>query len=427
MTQKRIGIIALGSRGDVQPYVALGKGLQDAGYFVRLVTHESYERFVRSYGLDFLPVKGNVQELMQTEEVRLLLEKGNFLAITSFTVREARRAALHWAEAGLGGCQGLDLLLAGMGGLNVGLALAEKLDVPFMPAYVIPFTPTTAFPGVLFPQALARLGGVVNWWTHLLTRQVMWQGYRRADNQARKQVLGLPAAPFWGPHGANRLRRAPTLYGISPSVVPKPADWGSNIHVTGYWFLEAEPEWTPPSALVDFLHQGPAPVYIGFGSMTQRKPEEAADLILRAVAQTQQRAVILSGWDGFRKQELPDTVFVVDSVPHDWLFAQVTAVVHHGGAGTIAAGLKAGVPSVVIPFFGDQPFWGHRVAALGVGPEPIPRSKLNGEQLAQAIHQAIHDQPMRQRAADLGAKIRGEDGVAEAVAIVRRFEERGGF
>lgn len=427
MRKKRIGIIALGSRGDVQPYVALGKGLQDAGYFVRLVTHESYERFVRSYGLDFWPVKGNVQELMQTEEVRLLLEKGNFLAITSFTVREARRAALNWAEEGLAGCQGLDLLLAGIGGLNVGLALAEKLDLPFLPAYVIPFTPTAAFPGALFPQSLTRLGGVVNRWTHHLTRQVMWQGYRRADNQAREQVLSLPAAPFWGPHRANRLRRAPTLYGISPSVVPKPADWGGNIHVTGYWFLEAEPEWTPPPALVDFLQKGPAPVYIGFGSMTQRKPEETADLILRAVAQTQQRAVILSGWDGFRKQELPDTVFVVDSVPHDWLFAQVAAVVHHGGAGTTAAGLRAGIPSIVVPFFGDQPFWGYQVKALGVGPAPIPRAKLSTERLAQAIHQAVHDQPLRQRAADLGAKIRGEDGVAEAVAIVRGFEERGGF
>ena len=427
MRKKRIGIIALGSRGDVQPYVALGKGLQDAGYFVRLVTHESYERFVRSYGLDFWPVKGNVQELMQTEEVRLLLEKGNFLAITSFTVREARRAALNWAEEGLAGCQGLDLLLAGIGGLNVGLALAEKLELPFLPAYVIPFTPTAAFPGALFPQSLTRLGGVVNRWTHHLTRQVMWQGYRRADNQAREQVLSLPAAPFWGPHRANRLRRAPTLYGISPSVVPKPADWGGNIHVTGYWFLEAEPEWTPPPALVDFLQKGPAPVYIGFGSMTQRKPEETADLILRAVAQTQQRAVILSGWDGFRKQELPDTVFVVDSVPHDWLFAQVAAVVHHGGAGTTAAGLRAGIPSIVVPFFGDQPFWGYQVKALGVGPAPIPRAKLSTERLAQAIHQAVHDQPLRQRAADLGAKIRGEDGVAEAVAIVRGFEERGGF
>jgi UDP:flavonoid glycosyltransferase YjiC (YdhE family) len=159
--------------------------------------------------------------------------------------------------------------------------------------------------------------------------------------------------------------------------------------------------------------------------MSNRNPEETADLILQALAQTQQRAILLSGWDGLRKANLPDTVFMGDVIPHSWLFSRVAAVVHHGGAGTTAAGLRAGVPSIIIPFFADQPFWGHRVAELGVGPEPIPRQQLTVERLAEAIQRAVTDQTMRQRAADLGAKIRNEDGIARAVAIIQEIEKRG--
>jgi UDP:flavonoid glycosyltransferase YjiC (YdhE family) len=159
--------------------------------------------------------------------------------------------------------------------------------------------------------------------------------------------------------------------------------------------------------------------------MSNRKPEETADLVLQALARTQQRAIILSGWSGLHKANLPDSVFMLDSIPFSWLFPRVAAVVHHGGAGTTAAGLRAGVPSVVVPFFGDQPFWGQRIAELGVGPEPIPRKKLTVERLAHAIREAVTDQTMRQRAANLGSRIQAEDGIARAVAVVQQIEARG--
>jgi sterol 3beta-glucosyltransferase len=419
----RILAIALGSQGDVQPYVALAKGLQADGHSVRMMTHTNYERLVTAHGLEFYPVKGNIQEIVESPEMRALLEKGNFLAINAHTSKLAQAAAIDWVQAGLIASQDVDLIVAGVGGLNVAVALAEKLQMPFLPAFLFPFTPTRAFPGILFPQSLGKLGGAFNWLSHLLLQQLMWQGFRKADRLARLEVLNIPATSFWGPYKSAVMHRYPTIYGFSPSVIPKPVDW-HNTEIVGDWFLDAS-DWTPPADLVEFLQSGAPPVYIGFGSMGSRNPEETADLVLQAVARTGQRAILQAGWGGLSKADVPDNILMINSVPHNWLFPHMAAVVHHGGAGTTAAGLRAGVPSIVIPFFGDQPFWGQRVADLGVGTAPIPRKQLTVEKLAQAIDRAATDPVMRQRAADLGAKIRAEDGVGRIVAIVRSMISHG--
>ena len=389
------------------------------------MTHRNFEVLVNSHGLEFWPVEGNVQDIAQSQKMRELLERGNFLAIMSQMAKEAQRGALALAEGGLAACRGMDLVLAGIGGLFVGLSLAEKLGLSFLQAYYIPFTPTQAYPSFLFPKLPSWFGGSLNRLSHHLTRQIMWQGFRSADRLARQEVLGLPPAPFWGPYNTGRVHHYPILYGFSPSVIPPPSDWDSNTHVTGYWFLDPAADWNPPLALMEFLQAGSPPVYVGFGSMSNRKPEETADLVLQALARTQQRAIMLSGWGGLHKAELPGSVFMLDSIPFSWLFQRVAAVVHHGGAGTTAAGLRAGVPSIVIPFFGDQFFWGQRVAELGVGPAPIPRRKLTVERLAQAIQEALTDQTMCQRAANLGSRIQAEDGIARAVAVLQQIEERG--
>jgi sterol 3beta-glucosyltransferase len=414
----RIAIIAMGSRGDVQPYLALGKGLKAAGHFVRLITHENFEELVTSHGLEFCPVKGNVQEVMESPEIRKLLEKGNFLAINKYTAKIVQDISIDWARDGLAACQGIDLLIAGVGGLYLAISLAEKLNISFLQAYIFPFTPTKAFSAILLPQSISRLGGTVNRLSHHLFRQIMWQGFQKADRLARQQVLNLPPAPFWGSYNSPILRQYPTLYGFSSSIIPKPSDW-QNTQVTGYWFLDEAADWTPPAALMKFLEGGTPPVYIGFGSMGSRKPEETADLVLEALARTGQRGILLSGWGGLSQANLPDTVFMVESVPHSWLFSRVAAVVHHGGAGTTAAGLRAGVPSIIIPFFGDQLFWGQRVAELGAGTAPIPRKQLTVKRLAQAINRAVTDPVMIQQAANLGATIQAEDGIANVVAVIQ--------
>lgn len=413
----RIAILALGTRGDVQPYIALGEGLRAAGHAVILVSHEDYEGLITVHGLDFKSVRGNVQNFAESDEMRALLEKGNFIAITRRTAAEARRAAVQWAEDAFAACQDAELIIAGLGGLYIGIALAEKLSIPFLQAYLVPFTPTAAFPGVLLPQGLSRLGGGFSRISHELVRQVMWQSYRSADNASRR-VLDLPPAPLSGPLGGDSLKKQPILYGFSPSVIPKPAEWGEDKHVTGFWFLNSSTDWEPPAELLQFLEDGPPPVYVGFGSMSARNPEETARLVIQALAQTQQRAILLSGWSGLRASEMPDTVLMIKTVPHDWLFPRVSAVVHHGGVGTTAAGLRAGAPSVIIPFFGDQPFWGHRVAQLGVGPQPIPRKRLTVELLASALRDVDANQALRERAAQLGETIRTEDGVRRAVEVV---------
>ena len=414
-------MIAPGSRGDVQPYLALGKGLKNAGHEVRLLTHENFENLVKTHQLEFWPLRGNVQEVAESQEMRELLERGNFLAIAAFQARAAKQAALEWASDGMAACESMELLLAGIGGLFMAISLAEKLKRPLIQAHTIPFTPTKSFPGALFPQTRLKLNPI-NYLSHHITRQIMWQGSRAADKVVRQAVLDLPSAPFWGPYRSSVLDGMPVLYGFSPSVIPQPSDWEARQKITGYWFLDAEQAWKPSSDLVDFLNAGPAPIYIGFGSMSSRNPEETTEIVINAVRISKQRAILLSGWSGLRSKDLPASVFLLDSVPHSWLFQRVAAVVHHGGAGTTAAGLRAGVPSVIIPFFGDQPFWGARVAALGVGPKPIPRKKMTSENLSQAIQEVVTNAAMRQRAAILGSRIRAEDGVASAVEIIQRVK-----
>ena len=417
----QIAIIASGSRGDVEPYIALSKGLRLAGHVARLVAHENFGSLIKAHGVEFWPIEGNAQDVAQSQEMRKLLEKGNFLAILKKMGRDAQDNALAFAQGGLAACEGVDLIIAGLGGMFIGVALAEKLGIPFMQSYYVPFSPTRAYPNALFPKMPAFVNGSMNRVTYRLAQQMMWQGFRSADNVARQQVLGLPKASFFGPFGSERFTQHPILYCYSPAVIPPPADWDDRMHVTGYWFLDPGEEWTPPGDLVDFLQAGAPPIFIGFGSMSPRDPAAMTQVILQALARTQQRAIILSGWGGLHAADLPDTVYMLDSIPYSWLFPRVAAVVHHGGAGTTSAGLRAGVPSIIVPFFADQPFWGQRVADLGVGPAPIPRKQFTADRLAQAIQIGVSDQAMRQRAAELGATIRSEDGIARAIEVINQL------
>ena len=417
----RIVIIAPGSQGDVQPFLALGKGLIKAGNAVRLVTNQNYKKLIESHGLEFWPIEVNTEDIIRSDKMREALESGKILTSMVRMGKELKQHAELLAQRGLAACQGMDMVIAGISGLFIGYSLAEKLGIPFLQAHNIPFTSTKAFPGVLLPRYPSWLGSYRI--SHRLTRQIVWQAYRPTDKVVRKEVLELSKSPFFGPFKAESLRNGPIIYGISPSIITRPADWADNIHITGFWLLDPPDEWTPPSELTEFLQDGPAPLYIGFGSMSSRDPEKTTNLVLQALKKTNQRAIVFSGWGGLSKTNLPDSVLMVDSVPHSWLFPRVQAVIHHGGAGTTAAGLNAGVPSIIVPFHGDQPFWGRLIAKLGVGPIPIPRKKLSAGRLAKAIQEVEADREMSERATNLGSKIRAENGIARAIIIVNEFKK----
>jgi sterol 3beta-glucosyltransferase len=246
----------------------------------------------------------------------------------------------------------------------------------------------------------------------------MWKLGRGAYDEHRRQ-LGL--TPFRTPNPWNEMVRDGMhfLYLYSSHVGHAPEEWPENLHVTGACTLDTTAGWTAPKELVDFLAAGPPPVYIGFGSMTGRSPEDLARLAQQAVTLAGQRAVLVSGWGGIASAARSADVLVVESAPHEWLFPRCSAVVHHGGAGTVTAGLAAGKPTVVTAFFGDQPYWGYRVQALGAGPPPILRRDLDAQRLAGAIRRVVSEESYRRAAEHVATRLRAEDGVANAVETIR--------
>jgi len=414
----QLTILAVGSRGDIQPYVALGEGLQRAGHGVRVVTNKDFEELVTSHGLEIRPLDLQIQAMMQSREASLAIEGGGLIASFRKLAEMAKEGARQLMQTGLDAARGADVIVAGFGGMLAGASIAEKLGIPFVQAYNVPLTPTAAFPGVLFPWMSVWPRSLSHRLSHWLTRQIIWQMGRSTGNAARTEILGLRPAPLRGMFDSELFRSGPLLYGLSPSVIPRPSDWAPNIHVTGYWFAEEPQGWRPPEELTAFLSRGPAPVYIGFGSMSSEKPEATTRLLLDALKTHGRRAIVHSGWAGLGSEALPDNVLVVGSVPHSWLFPRVSAIVHHGGAGTTAAAIRAGVPSIVVPFHGDQPFWGQLTGKLGIGTAPLPRKRLTSAKLAAAIERALTSEAMRENAAKLGERVRSEDGVARAVELL---------
>ena len=420
----RIAIVTFGSRGDVQPYLALGLGLKHAGHSVRVVTQRECESLVREYGLDYGAVAGDVRALMQSEVGQQAINTSpNPVRFGWNAMKLVQPLLRQMAVDCLTACEESDVLLCFAFFRPFGISLAEKLHIPYVEAAVVPMHPTRAFPSPSLPLSTYRLGGTLNRVTHILTSQAFAQVFRPAVNRMRQEVLHLPPWPIWNATPGRRQQRNLVLYGFSPSVVPRPADWDELIKVTGYWFLDPPIHWRPPTDLVDFLQAGPPPVYVGFGSIPSRNAtsaEETTRLVVSALSLAKQRGILLAGWGGLQQSDVPDTVMMVESIPHSWLFPQMAAIVHHGGAGTTAASLRAGVPSLLIPFGMDQHFWAQRVMDRGVGPQPIPRDKLTASGLAQAILAAVGDQDMRARAAKLGEHIRAEDGIGSAVEAFQR-------
>ena len=415
-----ITILALGSYGDVLPLATLGQAFTKAGHHVRVATFENFEQMIAQRGLDFHPIRGDSQAILNAGGGQALTESGQnvirvgWAAMQSFGVL-AQGIAQDLSSPTL---RDTDIIINQMPGALYGYDLAEKLGIPMLMAAVMPLNRTRHFPMLAFPPQLARFPGY-NALSYGIANQLVWQWFRPAINRWRTEVLGLPQQALSGYFGEVGTARIPILNGFSAHVVPRPSDWGQDVHVTGYWFPE-EADWQPSADLRAFIEAGSPPVFIGFGSMSVGDPQGTTAVILEAVKQSEVRAIIHAGWAGIGNQSLPDNVFKIEYAPYGWLFPQMAAVVHHGGSGTTALGLRAGVPSLIVPFLFDQFYWGRRLFALGVGPQPIPFKKLTTDRLAEALTAVTTDDLMRERAIDLGKKIYAENGIKQAVEIVTR-------
>lgn len=425
-----IFIMTLGSRGDVQPFVALGKGLQEAGHTVTLCTASSFEDFVTEHGLNYASMTNELLELMGTDAGKDALENTtNVLQVAKTFAKLASKAGPlqhkimddSWQAAE---AANPDLIIYHpkmYGATHFG----QKLGVPVMMVATVPmYVPTTEYTALGFPKL--PLGAGYNRFTFRVVLAITEMGIGRYVKAWRKKHDMPPQPKAMGVLTMADGTPAPILHCFSRHVLPRPADWPEHAIITGSWFLDDNAAWEPSAELLAFLDAGDPPVYEGFGSMSGRDPRRITKAVIDGLQQANVRGILASGWGGLSTDDLPESIFALDQAPHEWLFPRMSAVVHHGGAGTTAAGLRAGRPTIICPFFGDQPYWGKRVHELGAGSEPIPQKKLTAERLAAAIHE-VQSERIRQNADALGEKIRAEDGVANAVAFIEEYmaEKRG--
>ncbi|HKK69642.1 MAG TPA: glycosyltransferase [Candidatus Krumholzibacteria bacterium] len=414
-------LLTYGTRGDVQPFVALGVELKERGHDVTLATSTRFEDFVRDHGLGFSALSDEMLAVLDTPEGKVIVESTRtILDSLRLNLRFARRIGpmlRRQAEDSWVAAQACapDIVIFHPKGF-AGPMLAEAFGCPAVLALTFPMmVPTGERPHLGFPSL--PLGSAYNCMTHRLVNALATRAMKGPLKDSRRRH-GLPPAKRHDVLHAADGRRLPSLTTISPSVVPEPGDWTSNDRMIGYWFLNDGNAVRLPDEVEAFLNGGPPPVYVGFGSMAGKAPERLGRLVVEALRRAGKRGILATGWGGLAGHETSDSILTVESVPHGALFPRVTAVVHHGGAGTTASGLRAGVPTVVVPFMGDQPFWGARVEALGVGPKAIPQKKLTVESLARAIGRATEDAGIRERSAALGERIRREDGVGETCRFV---------
>jgi len=405
----KIVILTAGTRGDVQPYLALAKRLQAAGYDVRLGAPSNFESFAATHGIEFTPLRADYYQLMDSPEGQAL-KSGNPIRVMQnmrSTVFPMMRKLLDdtWQAA-----QDADVIIYHPKLFGTP-HIAEKLNVPVFAAATVPIlSPTGQFPA---PGVINRdLGATFNRLTYKAL-DLATSSFNGMVKDWRRDVLGLPEKS-----SVVKGQPIPVLYCYSPHVLPVPADWDASAHVTGYWWLDEAKGWEAPADLQAFLKAGDAPVYVGFGSMIAESPEKTTQIVIEALQRSGQRGVIASGWGGLRPADVPTNIFMLKEAPHEWLFPRMSAVVHHGGAGTTAAGLRAGKPTVICPFIADQPFWGNQIAKLGVGTAPIPQKQLSVDNLAEAIRTAATDTGMRQRAISLGERLQAEDGTGNALQVI---------
>ena len=413
----RFTMISIGSTGDVRPYVILGQELSRRGHQITIASFAPFEKMVTDAGLHFYPLAGDVVKFMSsimkpgTTGITYLQQVQNAIRDVAGPLLQNLQAACHDAEA----------IICTFFGSSV-FSIAEKNHVPCIQTQYYPMdyndaVPISSAPGLKAGKAWNKMTYKVGYLLINSLERKYLTGWRKEQGMRVRKIRPKPDYTVNG-------HQVPVLYAMSPLLMPRPISWNEHIHMTGFWMENQRMDYTPPPDLEAFLSHGEKPVYIGFGSMVSGDMGKTLSIVLEAVEQSGVRAVLSKGWGGSEVNTKSKNVYVAEYLPHDWLFEHVAAVVHHGGAGTTAAGLKAGRPTLIIPFGGDQPFWGMRVRALGLGPKPIRRDFLTVEKLTKALTDLTHTKSYCVAARELGMRLREENGTQIAADIIEEEVRR---
>ncbi|MBT8461336.1 MAG: glycosyltransferase [Gemmatimonadetes bacterium] len=410
----RTTIFTVGSRGDVQPYVALGCALSELGLDVTVATHEPFREFVTDRGVGFAALPGDPREMLATPEAQEMLRSGVGLVrfarrfvgilepwfwklVAAVTPIHARSDAVLYSALAFPAWH-----------------LAQVDRTPTIQLSLQPLLPTSAFPAIT--TSFTDLGSLGNRLSHRINQQLFWQPLRSAVDQWRVRDLGLPRHGVLGPYGQLTAKREPIVHGFSRHLVPPPPDWPDYAIVSGHWPLRASRSL--PGETAAWLDDGQPPIYVGFGSVRDSESERLASQAIEAASRAGVRLVLDSGWTGLGGAD-GDRVHVVSDTDHAVLFPRMSAVVHHGGAGTTHTAAAAGVPSMAVPYYADQPFWGRRLEAVGIGAPPLLRRRLGVDALAERFKALDHDR-VRAQAKRVGKAIRAERGLETATEFITR-------
>jgi len=414
----KIAILTYGSRGDVQPFLPLSVKLISRGHDVKLAAPSRFKNLVEGHGIKFVPLSGDPSAAI----LRINDARNNIFKMLREGFAHALEVGADVFQQSAEACRDADLIIHAFSHAVDGHTRAREMNIPDVHVQTFPmYAPTGDYPSVVLPDLKIR---ALNYFTHVAGIKIMWWlslfGFRQISRRA-----GLPKRKLYFPFDddppLDKLRislRPPTLMlcAWSPSLLPPSREWSANVHVTGYFFFDKTESYQPSTELKNFLDSGDPPICVSFGSMVNRDAEKIDGIVRESLAKTGQRGIILSGWGGASKFSSNDLLYL-ESAPHDWLLPRCKILIHHGGAGTVAAGLRAGIPQVVVPFMTDQPFWARRVHAIGAGPKPILVKNLTVERLTKVIVEAA-TQVTGERAQVARRKIRSEDGVSRTVELI---------
>ncbi|MBX3036070.1 MAG: glycosyltransferase family 1 protein [Anaerolineales bacterium] len=414
---KTITLLTNGTRGDVIPYIALGEGLQDAGYDICIAAPIGFANLINESKLNFSPYQGNPSDLLieQGNSTPLTLGKSFIHSIQSTKkfITQARPLYRKMLQTAFEACKDSDLIIHGLPTLW-GSHIAEGLKIPAVRALLQPLAPTNNFASALLPFRFSIKG--INWLSHFIVTQLTYLSWRSEINYARRTWLGLGSAPLLDSSLRHFSAQPFTLNGFSEQIVPRPKDWNEKQIITGYWRKEVTSKQVNKLAEIQkFIESAKNPIAIGFGSQNTKDISSAIHLIEEALNQTNTQAILTipSKWHDEIKSK---NIFPIDYVPHDWLYKHVKVAIHHGGAGTTSASLHAGIPTITLPLAIDQFFWGERIYKIGVGPKAIPQRKLTTEKLADAIHVSLTDETIKAKAKTVSEKLSLENGIQAAVS-----------